>query len=175
VLLGTFWGCQPTFCSSQIEASGCGCSGAKVFATGGLGLGLAALQGPWAHPSSSSSSSAPIFISCSQSPDGWTGPIRAARPGEQHRPSTALAEEGQHPGASWELVMCIGEPSLPKTSVQAGMNSRSAASLAGTCLEDAHPVPAGQRVRRRGPLPALGTLGKCLGGSNPPFLCSAPG
>lgn len=44
VPLGTFWGCQPAFCSSQIEVSVCRCLGAKVFATGELGVGLTVLQ-----------------------------------------------------------------------------------------------------------------------------------
>lgn len=44
VPLGVFWGCQLTFCTSHIEVNVCRCLGAKLFATGELGVGLTALQ-----------------------------------------------------------------------------------------------------------------------------------
>lgn len=44
VPLGRFWGCQPAFCSSQIEVNVSRYLGAKVFATGEFRVGLIALQ-----------------------------------------------------------------------------------------------------------------------------------
>lgn len=132
VPLGTVWGCQPAFCTGQTEVRVCRYVDAKQ---------QESLEWGSAAPSPGRCGLLP------PPPPSLALAAKVLRAGlSEHRvpmsrtPSKALAWEDQHP-------QCRVRALPAQTATQGGMNSQFMVFLARTCLEVAHPVPTGVKVR----------------------------